>query len=290
MPSAISGAISGELHIGLSKAGIALVHQRGWLRPSTQLIDQCSLADEADVTVELVASRLAQMLGKAACRRLSTRLVLADHWARHWMVTPPGNAVQAADCQAAAAARFQALYGEPLSAWQLAADWDARRPFLAAALPAALLAALRQVCERHQLSQREVSTQFVTGWNRWRRSLQPGAWFAVVHGTTMTLGAVLGGRLSAVRGLVVPEQAEAGWLATAVHREAMRWMIDAPQQLQCCGDWPASWGPGVTGEAWGSAGAAWTCSRLDGAGPGAELAKVSTDVGQPALRLAMTGR
>lgn len=285
MPSAMSG----QLRIGLSRAGIALVYQRGWLRRSSHLLDACSLGDEAELSVDQVASRLDQMLGQAACRQLSTRLVLADHWSRHWMVTPPANAVRPADCQAGAAARFQALYGEPLGAWQLAADTHASQTFLAVAVPTALLAALRQVCDRHQLSQREVATQFVVGWNRWRPALQPGAWFAVVHGGAMTLGAVVGGRLRAIRGLALPAQAEAGWLATAVRREALRWLIEPPSLLQSCGDWPVSWSAGVTAEAAGSVDAGWTCRRLDGSGPGADLAKGLIDSRQAAVRLATTG-
>lgn len=277
----------GELRIGLGRSGIALLHSRGWLRRRRQVLDDCSFADAAEVSVDELVAGLDRLLTASNCQGLPARLVLADDWARHWIVTPPSNAGRLVDCQAAAAARFQALYGEPLSGWQLAADWHARQPFLASALPRALLAALHRTCAGHQLLLLEIVPQFVAAWNRWCHALQAGYWFGVLQGATLTLGAVSAGRLCALRSLALPLSAEVnpGWLRQTVEREALRWMLAPPVGLQLCGALPAAWtAPAIGG---------WACTRLD---PALLVDISAPDAGaaveppaQPAVRLAATG-
>jgi hypothetical protein len=278
-------ATGGELSIGLGPEGIALLHRQGWLRQRSRVIDECRFADTAPVPADELAAALDRLLSTSGGQGLPARLVLADEWARHWMVTPPANASRLADCRAAAAARFQALYGEPLAAWQWAADWDARLPFLASALPQALVVALCRVCAAHQLVLLEVVPQFVAAWNRWRRSLQGGRWFGVLLGRNLTLGAVGDGRLCALRSQAVPAAAsvDAAWLQQALEREALRWMLAPPTGLQLCGAPPAAWAAAATG--------GWCCTRVDrdfvsdASAPQAGAAAALP----PAVRLAATG-
>ena len=247
----------GELRIGLAPSGIGLLHHRGWPRQRSTVLGSGEFSDGAAVSVDELAAQLDALLAASPCRGLPARLVLADAWTRSWMVTPPSNAVRLADCQAAAAARFQTLYGEPPSAWQSAADWHARLPFLASALPAALVTALRRVCAEHRLVLLEIVPQFIAGWNRWCGALEDGAWFGVLQGSTLTLGAVSAGRLCALRSLALPRWAgtDPQWLRQAVQREALRSMLSPPSALALCGDVPAAWIVNAPGD--------WTCRRLD---------------------------
>ncbi len=269
----------GELRIGLATSGIALLHHRGWPRQRSTVLGSREFAAGAAVSVDDLAAQLDPLLAASSCRGLPARLVLADAWARSWMVTPPTNAVRLADCQAAAAARFQALYGEPLSDWQSAADWHARLPFLASALPAALVTALRRVCAAHRLVLLEIVPQFIAGWNRWCAALEDGAWFGVLQGSILTLGAASAGRLCALRSLVLPRSAgtDPQWLRQTVQREALRWTLAPPRALGLCGEVPAAWIVDAPGD--------WTCRRLDH--------DFRVETGNPAgsaLQLAATGR
>lgn len=281
----MSSITRGELRIGLGRSDIALLHGRSWPRRSRRVLADSSFVDA--FSADDAAARLDQLLTASGCQRLPVRLVLADEWTRSWIVTPPRNASRMADCQAAVAARFQALYGEPLTAWQSVADWHARLPFLASALPQALATALRRVCAERQLVLLEIVPQFVAAWNYWRPALRSGYWFGVLQGSKLTLGAVSAGRLCALRSLPLPPSADAepAWLWQAVQREALRWMLVAPRGLQVCGVLPAAWSVPGPGD--------WSCSRLDpefvSDGHVARAGAAAEAVAQPAVRLAATG-
>jgi hypothetical protein len=276
----------GELRIGLGRSGIAVLHSRGWLRRHRRLLDACSVGGTAEVSVDDLAAELDRLMAALRCRGLPARLVLADDWARSWIVTPPRNASRLADCQAATAARFNALYGEPLTAWQSAADWHARLPFLASALPQGLVTALHRVCADHRLLLLEIVPQCVAAWNRWCHALQAGRWFGLLQGARLTLGAVSAGRLCALRSLTLPAQAESdpAWLQQTVQREALRWMLVPPSGLQLCGALPAAWAMTATD--------GWACTRLDRAllpDGGAIAAGAASDGVHRAVQLAATG-
>ena len=280
------GPSGGELRIGLAADGIALLHRAGGWRKRSALLGVCTLEAAQGLAADhgladQVAATLHRLLRDADCQRMPVRLVLADAWARHWMVTPPSNASRLADCRAAAEWRFQTLFDEPMAGWQLAADWQARQPFLASALPVALLAALRQVAAEHRLVLLDVLPQFVAGWNRWCRTLEDGAWFGVVSGEVLTLGAVSGRRLHAVRSLALSPDLDAAGLRLALQREALRQLLDMPSALRLCGAVPAAWtAPGPAG---------WACSRLDAELDAGQGAMVSSPQALAALHVAATG-
>ena len=174
-------------------------------------------------------------------------VVLADELARIWQVVPPPQAASPADLEAAAAMRFTNLFGAATAGWTLAADWRADRPFLAAALPAPLLAGVVDAARAARCPLIEVVPQFVAAMNGWRRQRRPGAWFGLVHGQVLSLAAYEGRSLAALRTAVVPPGADRGWLESHLSREALRLGIAAPSLLQLCGSAPRSWA-GETGD------------------------------------------
>jgi hypothetical protein len=177
-----------------------------------------------------------------------------------WQVAPPPAASRMADLEAAAALRFQALFGAPAAGWRIAADWNAAHPFLAAAVPLALLAKLRQGALEHRFHLVEIAPQFVAALNGWRKLRRRGAWFGLVHGGVLTLAAFDGAALTALRTAVVPAGAGPDWLEAHIAREALLLGTAQPQRLQLCGAAPRAWGS--------HAGPEFACSLLDEPVPG----------------------
>ena len=159
------------------------------------------------------------------------------------MVTPPSNATTLADCVAAAEARHQVLFGEPLGDWQMTADWHGSRAFLACALPKSLLAELRDCARDHRLVLQHIAPQFVVAWNRWRSQLSEGAWFGVMHEGSLTVAAIAGGGMRAIREISVSSGVihEQGLLSNLLAREALRMNIPKPEAISLCGELPMNW-------------------------------------------------
>ncbi|WP_020653519.1 hypothetical protein [Massilia niastensis] len=169
-------------------------------------------------------------------------VVLADDLVRLWQVPPPPGATRPGDLEAAAALRFQHLFGASAADWRISADWDAAHPFLAAAAPVPLLALLEEAAREHRFHLVEVVPHFVAALNEWRRERRPGAWFGLVHAGVLSLAAYEGPGLAAVRTAVIPDGADRDWLEAHVAREALRVGVGRPERLQLCGAAPAHWG------------------------------------------------
>ncbi|MDB5961371.1 MAG: hypothetical protein JWP59_2665 [Massilia sp.] len=229
------------LRLGVGLEAIALVETRRWGREATVLAELA--LDPSHALPAAVTAAAAALFNDAGRDGWPLTVVLADELVRLWQVTPPPDCTRMADLEAAAALRFQQLYGEPAAGWHVGADWQAGRPFLAAALPRSLQTAVQQAAGAHAMPLIEVAPQFLVLFNRWRDSLAAGDWFGVVHDGVLTLGAVDGGGIAAIRALATPPQAAAGWLAEQVAREALRLNLAASGQphLRLCGEVPAAW-------------------------------------------------
>ncbi|MFP5393265.1 MAG: hypothetical protein ACLGI6_17225 [Gammaproteobacteria bacterium] len=221
------------LRIGVSARAVALVAASRFGRGQGVVLAEQRCADAA---IDTIGATVRALLADAACDGWPTAIVVADDMARMWQVTPPPDSARLADLQAAAGLRFQHLYGEAPSAWQIAADYDSVRSFMAAALPRQLLALLAQAASAHRLRVVEINPQFVSSWNRWRRAVVPGAWYGLVHDNVLTLSA--GG---APRALPLPLHADAAWLALQLEREALRLGVPAPAHLFVSGAVPPKW-------------------------------------------------
>jgi len=195
-------------------------------------------------------------------------VVLSDELVRLWHVAPPPGATRMGDLEAAAALRFQQLFGASGGDWKISADWDANHPFLAAAAPAALLDALAGAAHEHGFHLVEVGPQFVAAMNAWRHARRAGAWFGLVHGGVLSLAAYEGRRLAAVRSAPIPAGADRDWLEAHVAREALRVGIARPERVQLSGAAPAAWGssPGRL---------KFACSLLEQADDWSELARLA---------------
>jgi hypothetical protein len=228
-----------SLRLGLGLDAIALVDARRWRRAPVAVLAEASLASSG---LDHLALALRAMLADAGVAGRALTVVVSDELARMWQVSPPEGSARMADLEGAAALRFQALYGAAPVGWRIGADWSIKRPFLAAALPASLLALLEQVALEQKLRLVEVTPQFVAAFNGVRARLASDAWFGVLQAGVLTLGVqAVAGHLGAVRAVAVPADADGAWLARHVAREALRLEVPTPARLQLCGDAPPDW-------------------------------------------------
>jgi hypothetical protein len=236
-----SNALRGtSLRIGLSRNSVAVVRTSGWPRRRSELLIERALDT---MSHEEIVHCLRGALADVNCAGLTAIVVLADDWTRLFMVAPPLNAERLRDCHAAAALRFQSLYGDSALDWKIDADWDARHPFLACALSRPMLSALEQVGAECRLTLIGIVPQFIAAWNRWQRSVQDNAWYGTVHGDIVTLGVIGGRRLINVRRLMVPAQAhhDGAWWSEQMAREALRLALPLPARVHLYGSAPGRW-------------------------------------------------
>lgn len=227
-----------SLRIGIAPDGLALARTSIWPHERALLLGKVNAggADPAAIGVAL-----AMLLGEHDVAGWPVTVVLSDDLVRLWQVTPPAGATRVADLEAAAALRYQALFGTATAGWKLSADWNATQPFLAAALPEALLAQLTAAAASARFHLVEVVPQFVAALNQYRKLRRPGAWFGVVHGGVLSVAAFDGRQLAAVRTAPVPPGADRDWLEGHVAREALRVGLGRPERLQICGPAPRGW-------------------------------------------------
>lgn len=248
-----------NLRIGVSHTGIALLQTSGWMRSRVKLLSERGMTAEQAASADWLAARLSSMIAEAKCISQTVTVIVADDLVRMFMVNPPQNATRLQDCRAAAEMRFHALYGDALAGWQLEADWNAKRPFLACAIPCALPAALRAAISERRLALVEIVPRFIAAWNRWHAVLRPDKWFGAVYDGMLTLGVMDGQRLRAVRSMPLPAGGwdNGAWLSEHLAREALRLNLVAPKGMQLCGDIPGQWATQTFG--------ALVCERLDAA-------------------------
>ena len=226
--------------IGISETEVTFLRENGAaVQESSRALGE---RGEMPTAMQLQAA-LGGLLDDDKLATLPARIVVADSWARFWMVVPPGNAASIADCESAAMARFMALFGDSPLEWEISADYDARQPYLACAIPRWLISTLKQISQERSLALLSVAPQFVVAWNAWCRKIGPDDWFGVMHENRMTY-AVAGEKGPAAVGAVnLPPQAIADQerLHEILLRDALRLNVPAPQVLKLCGRVPLHW-------------------------------------------------
>jgi hypothetical protein len=241
----LSGWLGARLRIGLSKRDVAIVlHGAGWRAKSTLLAHQAladhAMGDQTALQAQALAAQCAALLADTDCANLPLCVTVADAWTRLFMVEPPRNATRLQDLQAAAAMRFQALYGEAPADWQLQADWQLGAPFLVCAMPLALRDTLQRIAADNKLHLISLLPHFVVAWNRHCRALAPGAWFGTVQDDSLMLGAIAHAskrRLQTLRSIAIPPgDIEPRWLQDQVARTALQAGLATPSLLQLAGN------------------------------------------------------
>lgn len=238
-----------SLRIGISPQGVTVLRVNGrWRAGGKSVAVETRLPDDRAVVPEYLEIALRTALTEANCTGMRAHVVLADDLVRYFTVTPPRNAGSLRDCRAAAEMRFRSLYGDDGAGWRIDADWHARDPFMACAVPVSLLHALQTILAEKRVTPLTVVPQFIAAWNQWRGKLHDDAWFGVVHDHGMTVGAIHQRTLRTVRFLAAPDDAtDLSWIAHRLAREALLLHLPAPVRLQLAGTLPAGSTPGPLG-------------------------------------------
>lgn len=227
-----------SLRIEVTPQALRLLRARRWGKAVPELLAEQPLAAAPDALAAALPGALDLLLSGQAVRGMAASFVLSDDLVRLWQVAPPVQAARLADLEAAAALRFHTLFGEAPTAWRLSADWNAAAPFMAAAVPRALLAAIEAAAARHGLVVIGVLPHFVAAWNRHARALKRDAWFGVAQGSVLALAACEGGQLRALRHIAMPHGADHYWLTQTAQREALLLGLQAPALIQLSGEVP----------------------------------------------------
>ncbi|MGW8391250.1 hypothetical protein [Pseudoduganella sp. HUAS MS19] len=230
-----------SLRIEVTPHALRLLRVKRWGTAAPQLLAEQALAANgpgaAGVAEALPAALAALLAGRDAGARAAS-FVLSDELVRLWQVTPPVQAARLADLEGAAALRFHTLFGETPAAWHISADWNAAAPFMAAAVPRLLKAAIDSAAAKHGLTVTGIVPNFVAAWNRHAGALKNDAWFGVAQDNVLALAACEEGKLRAVRHVAIPHGADHSWLTQAAQREALLLGMQPPALIQLSGEVP----------------------------------------------------
>ncbi|WP_317201866.1 hypothetical protein [Janthinobacterium sp.] len=227
-----------SLSAGVSGTAVSLLRASRWGGAAGAPLAEAMCAEEGDFAA--IGAALEAVLDSDDYAGWPLSIVLDDELVRLWEVTAPQGATRPADLAAAAAMRFHGLYGDAPEDWNIRADWRPGAPFFAAA-PRALLALLERAAAARGVPVVAVVPHFIAAWNRWQGALKADAWFGLMHGQVLRVGAVEGGVLRAVRALPLPSGADHGWLTQTLGREALLLNLAAPRLLQLCGEVAPAW-------------------------------------------------
>lgn len=231
-----------SLRVEVSPQALRLLRVRRWGSAAPQLLAEQAVAVGAQPLPQAVAealpSAMAALLAGQDTGGMAACFVLSDELVRLWQVTPPAQAARLADLEGAAALRFHTLYGEMPAAWHVSADWNASAPFMAAAIPRTLQAAIQSAAAQHRLTVTAIVPHFVAAWNRHAAALKNSAWFGVAQANVLALAACEDGQLRAVRHIAIPHGADHYWLTQSAQREALLLGLRAPALIQLSGEVP----------------------------------------------------
>jgi hypothetical protein len=234
--------LGSSLSLAIAPNRVVLVQHSGGRKGSNRLAAQWQGEPLARAPGNLVG-QVATVLAQGALTGQVVRVVLADALLRSWTVEPPGNASRLQDCEAAAAMRFTAVFGDSPADWHISAAYDARFGFLACALKRTLRDGLLQALQDQRLRLLSMEPECVALWNHWQAQLPADAWLGLYSAGSLLLGVVVAGRMQGTRRLALagPEGAGKDWLERAVQREAARLNLKAPEALGLCGKVPTDW-------------------------------------------------
>jgi hypothetical protein len=226
----------------LAPAGAALFVRPRWQRSNWSLLARGPLSAADWNDGQKLGARLFALAQEGRLTRAPMQVMVSDRLCRTFMVTPPPNAARMADLKAAAAARYARLFGSGIG-WQIDAQWNPAKPFIASAMPMTISSALDSLQIKTGLAAVRVQPHFIEASNDLRTQITDGDWFGVVEGKHMTMAAVKSSAFSAVRATQLPSEVfeSADALSRFVKQEVLRLDVELPTLLKLSGDVPAVW-------------------------------------------------
>lgn len=226
--------IYSNLTISLSSQAFVLHQHAIWWKKKSQLITQNFAPAKTVDNFQSHFEQMARVIHENFLTGCATTLIISDELVRQWVVDPPKNVESLDDLKAAVSAKFQALYGDLPSAWQIEADWKTDSPFLASAIPQNLAVALDVLAKKCQLEWRQIAPHSVMLFNRWRNILPRNTWMVTFENGRLSLTVTNAKRVvSAYRHI----SCQASEISTEqnfiklLNREALRMNLPSPKQV-----------------------------------------------------------
>lgn len=202
-----------------------------------------SLDLQAGSYAQILRAGLMSIGPTALPRHACISIVVSSPLVRLFLVTPPSNAAVLDDLKGAASLRFSTLYGLKPEDWHIAAAWDSRHPFLAAAVRETILDALAGFVGARKLRVRRIAAAPLEVWRRDVDVLSPSSenWLLSREGTAVTLLVCDKRRVHALRSVQWPNEPwqSISALYEAIQLEAMRLDRQVPTVAYGRGDVPA---------------------------------------------------
>ena len=240
-----------EVGAYLSPHRLCLVRMRRGPRPRPVAEHEERFGDARGDTWEAPLRALAATLAQAAWSRARTRIVLADHWARY-VVVPWVRALWSDEERLAYGRQLlSTAYGEAIGSWDVRiSEAPPHAPRLACAMPAELVAGVREACAAQGGTLMSLQPQLIDAYAAWRHRLpQSKFWFVSIE-----QGSLAAARLSS-RGWdrVHSVRIGADWVRELKRLQTFgRLARSSPEEGQVFVDAPHSWrarAPGLAGEA-----------------------------------------
>jgi hypothetical protein len=220
-------------HGWFKRSHLEISHQRADLFYRAGVRGEKKAADTAPLEVSADAAEVVpQIAPLLRLVRGPVDLVVPDSWVRLCVLAPPKNVLGLKDLQVAAAARFEALFGNSDQNWQIDADWSVNKSFLACAISMSLRAALSEQCCRHGVTLRSLRPALLDRLNR--ISVSPrgkNCWFVLTDGRVVSYAAFESENLLAIRTQTLSQPLVRGSIADFLSLEALKLGLPTPQDI-----------------------------------------------------------
>jgi hypothetical protein len=123
-----------RISVGISPGSVVVSATQGVWRRKSQIVAGRTVAPDKLGVFQHLCDMLSSMVTEHGLQGSTASIVMSDALVRQWLVDPPSNVGSLDDLRAAAASRFQSLFGESPVQWDIRADLQSGRPFVAAAL------------------------------------------------------------------------------------------------------------------------------------------------------------
>lgn len=214
--------------VGLSKGAAVWLEKMPNGRFEWQHADW-NVTPSGSETTTAIASVTARLSASAPCR---LSWILAPGLAPSWLQPPSTQVTSLEELHAVACARASQLFGSPVSpvaaetAWNVMADWHARRPFICVAVPNGW----RQLLKTDDNSaagryRSEVAQPLLLALSQFRKQLPKDGWLALVLAGEVHLMHRQRGQLTRLRNLRLPADGSPARIQALALEEWQREML-----------------------------------------------------------------
>lgn len=209
------------VYVGISTNGFAVWIENAWrfnssarfARPAAiNLVAEITFGEtqNADTLPWEKLEHVLSQIKSAGATKIS--ILVADSFARYLVIDPPVLSSYA-ELKALSTGLFESTYSLHGEEWEVRAEWQARKPFLACALPISLAKKVTLICDRNGFQLSQLNPYFFHLWNtetplsllRGVEARKSSSAFVALLGDTWTMLFQVKGRIAGLRSTRVAE-------------------------------------------------------------------------------------